>query len=484
MQNKWPEIVHSSGLAGSSRKISEATKSGQLRKIAPKLYTPNFEDEPEQIIQRNIYQILGHQYPGAVLSHRSALEAGPKDNNIFLTYKYTKKITLPGLTIRLLEGPSAQPGDTPFIDNLFISSRHRALLENMSISRGGVSKTLSSRNIEDRLDKICRIHGETELNLIRDKAKELSDKLGWQKEFTKLNGLIGTILGTKTDRKLSSAAAMARSEGVPYDSVRLELFAKLFAFILQNEVKIRKANIDNRQHIRNLSFFEAYFSNYIEGTEFEISEAVDIVFNNKIIPNRMQDSHDILGTFKIVSDIKLMSKTPSNFEDFIDILCQRHFILMEARPENMPGKFKEEINRAGDTVFVSPELVLGTLKKAYDLYEKLPQGFARAIFMMFVVSEVHPFTDGNGRIARIMMNSELVFSQSSRIIIPTVYREDYLLALRALSRGGNCEPYSKMMDYAQEFTSRIDFTDYNKAISTLTDSLCFMRYTDGKLRLP
>lgn len=28
----------------------------------------------------------------------------------------------------------------------------------------------------------------------------------------------------------------------------------------------------------NLSFFEAYFSNFIEGTEFEVEEAADIVF--------------------------------------------------------------------------------------------------------------------------------------------------------------------------------------------------------------
>lgn len=54
---------------------------------------------------------------------------------------------------------------------------------------------------------------------------------------------------------------------------------------------------------------------------------------------------------------------------------------------------------------------------------------ARAIYMMFLVTEVHPFDDGNGRIARIMMNAELVNGGSSKIIIPTVYREDYMLAL-------------------------------------------------------
>ena len=36
----------------------------------------------------------------------------------------------------------------------------------------------------------------------------------------------------------------------------------------------------------------------------------------------------------------------------------------------------------------------------------LDDPIARAIYMMFLVSEVHPFDDGNGRMARIMMNAE------------------------------------------------------------------------------
>lgn len=45
--------------------------------------------------------------------------------------------------------------------------------------------------------------------------------------------------------------------------------------------------------------------------------------------------------------------------------------------------------------------------------------------MMFMISEVHPFNDGNGRVARVMMNAELVRADQSRIIVPTVFREDY-----------------------------------------------------------
>ena len=48
--------------------------------------------------------------------------------------------------------------------------------------------------------------------------------------------------------------------------------------------------------------------------------------------------------------------------------------------------------------------------------------------VMFVVAEVHPFSDGNGRTARLAMNCMLSARALSRIIIPTVYREDYLLS--------------------------------------------------------
>lgn len=44
--------------------------------------------------------------------------------------------------------------------------------------------------------------------------------------------------------------------------------------------------------------------------------------------------------------------------------------------------------------------------------------FARAVFMMFMVSEVHPLDDGNGRVACVMMNAELSANGEQRVIIP------------------------------------------------------------------
>ena len=83
--------------------------------------------------------------------------------------------------------------------------------------------------------------------------------------------------------------------------------------------------------------------------------------------------------------------------------------------------------------------------------------------MMFLISEVHPFADGNGRVARIMMNAELVAARENRIIVPTVYRNNYLMALKALSQNGVTGALVRVMDFAQKYTAAVDFSDFARA---------------------
>jgi Fic family protein len=97
----------------------------------------------------------------------------------------------------------------------------------------------------------------------------------------------------------------------------------------------------------------------------------------------------------------------------------------------------------------------------------------RAIFMMFLISEVHPFADGNGRAARIMMNAELVAAGENRIIVPTVYRNNYLVALKALSQNGITGALLRTMDFAQRYTAAVDFAELERARSILDRTHAF-----------
>ena len=454
---------------GSARRTS-MLKDGTIRKIAPKVYTTNMEDSPEVIIRRNLFYVLGKLYPHAVISHRSAYELKPTaDGDIYLTYTYTKNVLLPGITVHLMQGPSGTEHDMPFIEDLFISSAERRALENLQKgrSRNSVSKCLPRTHIEEMLERMLQVNGEAGLNAFRDKARKIGTELDMEEEFEKLNSIVSALLSTKPSSTLSSAIAVARAKGDPFDEGRTRLFRRLFEALHNEQFPyMDEPNVENAA-FRNFAFFESYFSNYIEGTEFEIEDARQIIETGLPLPARNADSHDILGTFQLVASRREMKRTPSSPDELIDLLQDRHRILMDARPDRNPGMFKMQNNHAGDTHFVDCTLVRGTLRKGYEFYQALEHPFAKALFMLFMISEVHPFNDGNGRISRVMMNAELVSADQSKIIIPTVFREDYLNALRRLTRRGDPTIMLRAMSRARQFSANIIGDNFEDSLKYL-----------------
>lgn len=483
-----PEVFLST--AELSRTVSKGVRAGTIRRLEGRLYTSNTTDAPEVVVRRNQWQIVALLFPGSVVSHRTALEGMPTPGgSLFLTGPYARIVRLPGLRIRQIPGPGPLDGDGHFIQTLWLASTARAMLECLGTRRvrGLESPSLPRSDIEDRIDRIIRFSGEDEAKKLRDGARAVAAELDAAEAEAELQAMVGSILGTRFG-PLTSNAAVLRSMGEPYDSGRVELFNTLHAALLAWQPRPRPDYVGEGPVFDNLAFVDAYFSNFIEGTEFEVQEAVAIVFENRIPRSRPEDAHDILGTYRVASNVMAMSRSAAvpgaNFEGFAATICRHHATLMGGRPDKRPGEFKTEVNRAGLTVFVDPALVYGTLRQGFGMLRSFPEAFKRAVMMMFVLSEVHPFDDGNGRLARVMMNAELVSGGERRIFIPTSYRDDYLLALRALSRQHQPEPLLKMLDYAQAFSAAIDFTDLQAALDVLRRSNAFERDTVARLRMP
>jgi Fic/DOC family len=475
-----------------SREVSRAAKAGKLRKLASRLYTRNLTDKPEAVIRRNLWNIVAGYFPGALIADRTALENAPaEDGSVCLVAERGNDVKLPGLVLRPRRGKGKLPTDRPFIAGLFLSSTARAYLENMRASRargGTVARTLPRRQIEERLDTLVRRGGEDAANRLRDEVRALAPVLDLKDEAADLDALIGTLLGTR-EAELSAPASRARRKGRPYDPDRLALFQTLHAVLRNHPPIARLAPRRGAEATATLAFFEAYFSNFIEGTEFAVEEAADIVFRGVIPNERPADAHDVLGTWRIVSDAEEMRRTPQDAATLVHLLKARHAAIMERRPDQRPGEFKLAENRAGQTVFVAPELVAGTLDQSFGLCRNLETPFQRAVFAMFLVAEVHPFADGNGRTARIMMNAELVAAGEERIVIPTVYRSHYLSALKALSQNGRAEPLIRMLDFAQKWTAVIDWRTVEETRRELDACNAFLDPTvadaEGKrLRMP
>lgn len=478
----FSEIVLSN--AAVSDAIGDQVAAGKMRKVGLSLYTTNMRDALDVIVRRNIWQIVGLFCPGAIITDRTGIENRmASDGSVFVIHDRRTDVVLPGLRIRPRKGPPATAEDRTFMGGLRMASTGRVLLENLvpSRARSGVSRTVSRAELETHLEKIlARPGGNDALNKLRNEARRLAPVLGLEDQMKELDRLVGALLGSQVDKKITAPTALARVAGRPYDTRRLQILDTLRVELQANAPIIRpQPPLDMAGH-DNLAFFESYFSNFIEGTEFEIDEAVDIVFNSVIPPTRPEDAHDILGTFRIASNQQEMSRVPKSFTEFQGVMKGRHAVIMEERPEKKPGAFKTEANRVGLHVFVQPEMVVGTLEKGFEMYQSLAGGFERAAFMMYLVATVHPFNDGNGRTARLMMNAELVAVGEQRIIIPIVYRENYLAALRALSDGGNAEPYVRMLAFAQDYTRTIPWSSFDQARHVLTVTNAFMRATEAE----
>jgi hypothetical protein len=452
----------------SSPVVRRLLRAGRIRHVGGRLYTKNLDEPLEDVLRRRAWDVAAGVFPGAVIVDRTAFEprpAGP-EGSIFLCSHAARVVRFPGLVLNCRRGAGPAPGDAPFLGGaLYLSSWPRRFLDNMrqSRARSGTRRTLSRPELEVQLERLLANQGEGELNRLRDEAAEIAGELDRERELAELSALLGALLGSR-DARLASPLGRAAQAGESWDEARLALFDTLFA-ALHEHVPV---DLSAAERISpTFSFFEAYFSNFIEGTEFTIEEAQDIVFHAVVPVDRPKDAHDVLGTFDLVSDPSLRARTPSSADELELLLSRFHERIMAGRPEEHPGHFKTRKNKAGNTEFVAPTRVRGTLRRGYERYVALESGFARAVFAMFLVAEVHPFSDGNGRVARALANAELSAAGQQRLMIPIVYRDDYLQALRAMSRLSSPNALIKVLARAQEWAGGVNWSSMASAAADL-----------------
>lgn len=72
-----------------------------------------------------------------------------------------------------------------------------------------MARTLSKREIEERLGEILRHAGEPAIQRLRDEAREIASQLALTEEFQRLDALFAALLGTR-DATVDSPVAITR----------------------------------------------------------------------------------------------------------------------------------------------------------------------------------------------------------------------------------------------------------------------------------
>lgn len=451
-------IIHD-GTDHFERGLKKALRTGRVHRIHKGIYV---EASPEALIsttQKHWNALVARVAPGSVLTDRTALEGAPTRDadtgvwHVFVSAPQSRNVfRLPGLVINLREGVGPADTDTAYI-NVRMASLARRMLDNLTTSRArsGPTRTVGRTGVEIALDEHAARNGLASLSDILNDAIRIAPEIDREAELITLREIITAFVENRP-KDLKTRTAQARSRGLPEDDAFLAKFAKTLDGFSQHRIP-EVPDIENTwEKLRESAFIEAYFSNYIEGTQFLMDEARDIAVENKPT-TRVKDGHDIQATFELLLNQPKTSVREMHFEAFIEALRAQHAVLMRGRPEVEPGMFKSKPNRAGMHLFVDPKSVIGTMQRAWATLADVRDPFAGAMGLHYLIAGVHPFTDGNGRISRLFMTQELRAQGLSRIVVPTISRQSYIAGLRNISDRADVFTFMRSMETFQRITA-------------------------------
>lgn len=451
------------------RKVQRMAAAGELTRVYKGAYVSaeGGQAEVERRVRAQWMAIGGMLIPGGVVSHISAFY-GQAQENVWTVSHPTllrRRIDLPGLAFQLVAGPGPLSGDMSLNNSgLHWSGQARMILENLGRK---APRRAGPEAVEAWLISQLNVSGERALNELRDRAVSLAEPLAMQGQFDTLRGMIGELLGTHEKGLLKTPDGILVSKGKPVDLHRIERFNILASYLRSVALTRIEDRVPAGIGRHNRAFIESYFSNYVEGTKFSIEEARDIVINHKVVTTRPKDSHDVLGVYQLALEAPYRHSPPVAGEEFLPELQKWHGLMMHARPEASPGNLKTQVNYAGSTRFVSPEQVRGTFEVGSRIARSVPEGIARAIFYLFLVVEIHPFVDGNGRISRLVMNAELSRTGLHRIIVPTLFHPQFVDCLRKLTRDNEPADFVRSLAKMARWCVQFDYGDLDVVIENL-----------------
>jgi Fic family protein len=176
-----------------------------------------------------------------------------------------------------------------------------------------------------------------------------------------------------------------------------------------------------------------YTSNAVEGNSMSISETKIILEDGITVGGKpLRDFYEVVGhgraydyMFSLINNKNISEK---------NILYCHDLFSKGIEGFINPGKYrKSEIMVTGSKkVFPKPAVVASKMKEYIDWTVSERKKYHPVIFAAEAhrrLANIHPFTDGNGRISRLVMNTYLFQDRLLPVSIPVLRKSDYYNSL-------------------------------------------------------
>ena len=177
-----------------------------------------------------------------------------------------------------------------------------------------------------------------------------------------------------------------------------------------------------------------YSSNALEGNTLDLVETKVVLEDGLTINGKpIKDHLETIGHAAAFDFLLKLANKASFTENDIKEL---HSLFYSKIDDAHAGCYRDKqvIVTGSDIDFPAPEKLESEMqsfiKNLPELKQRLhPVEYAAMVHALFV--NIHPFIDGNGRVARLLMNLALLQAGYNITIIPPVVRADYIRALQS-----------------------------------------------------
>lgn len=202
--------------------------------------------------------------------------------------------------------------------------------------------------------------------------------------------------------------------------------------------------------INEFGILFTYHSNRIEGTNITLTlNDTRNILNNTYEVNIVSDKNkkrEINETINHQNAFKHIFEVLDTDIDIINLIKEIHKIIGNNVIEDAGNYKKNEnylINSNGEEiVFTKPNLVNKRMLELKDKYENEWQKltvFERAVYLHMAIINIHPFSDGNGRLARLLMNYELIKNNYPPVVINESQKISYYSIIEEINTNTDYE---------------------------------------------
>ncbi len=193
-----------------------------------------------------------------------------------------------------------------------------------------------------------------------------------------------------------------------------------------------------------------YSSNALEGNTLTISETKILLEDGLTVGGRpLKDCYEAVG-HGAAYDFMLSLARQQDMNITEDTIRKLHRLFYQKIDAEQAGQYRSIQVYISGTEYIPPSAedvpqLMKHLAEQIHFSHSVLHPIELAAMAHKRLVDIHPFVDGNGRTARLLMNLILVNTGYGVVSIPPIWRNDYINALSISRRRNDMEPFSKLI---------------------------------------